>query len=143
LYGRSLAQVNYVYRELPSRSFGMLFHAYLPKSYVTIFSSQLSFQDIYLKQGRALDGSDTLIQVLGDDNSTVEFLRCEIDVRSLVVNNRPTSIRLIDSFVSLYQTRFLINAKQSLNTTTSSVEISGTLFRGDRLSRSTFPLVYV
>jgi hypothetical protein len=143
LYGRSLAQVNYVYRELPSRSFGMLFHAYLPKSYVTIFSSQLSFQDIYLKQGRALDGSDTLIQVLGDDNSTVEFLRCEIDVRSLVVNNRPTSIRLIDSFVSLYQTRFLINAKQSLNTTTSSVEISGTLFRGDRLSRSTLPLVYV
>jgi hypothetical protein len=143
LYGRSLAQVNYVYRELPSRSFGMLFHAYLPKSYVTIFSSQLSFQDIYLKQGRALDGSDTLVQVLGDDNSTVEFLRCEIDVRSLVVNNRPTSIRLIDSFVSLYQTRFLINAKQSLNTTTSSVEISGTLFRGDRLSRSTLPLVYV
>lgn len=132
-----------MYRELPSRSFGMLFHAYLPKSYVTIFSSQLSFQDIYLKQGRALDGSDTLIQVLGDDNSTVEFLRCEIDVRSLVVNNRPTSIRLIDSFVSLYQTRFLINAKQSLNTTTSSVEISGTLFRGDRLSRSTLPLVYV
>ena len=121
----------------------MLFHAYLPKSYVTIFSSQLSFQDVYLKQGRALDGSDTLIQVLGDDNSTVEFLRCEIDVRSLVVNNRPTSIRLIDSFVSLYQTRFLINAKQSLNTTTSSVEISGTLFRGDRLSRSTLPLVYV
>jgi hypothetical protein len=63
-------------------------------------------------------------------------------VRSLVVNNRPTSIRLIDSFVSLYQTRFLINAKQSLNTTTSSVEISGTLFRGDRLSY-TLPLVYV
>lgn len=49
LYGRSLAQVNYVYRELPSRSYGFLFHAYLPKSYVTIFSTQLSFQDIYLK----------------------------------------------------------------------------------------------
>jgi len=87
----------------------------------------VTIEGVYLKQGRG--GSEALIQVLGDENSTVTIENCEIDVKALIVNNRPTNLRLLKSFVSLGQTQYLINSKHTMNVS-SSLELVNTVFRG-------------
>ena len=40
---------------------------------------------------------DAIIQVIGDQNSTISVENSRIDVKAFIVNNRPTSIRIVDS----------------------------------------------
>lgn len=135
LYGKSLAQLNYDLKKdniYPTQL--------LSASHILLTSSHLILQDLYLKQGKS---EDALIQVL--ESSSIQIERCELEVRQLVLNNRPANITIKDSYLSLGDTRYMINSRDSMLNSESTFILRGNFFRGatQSFAKSSLPLIYI
>ncbi len=144
LFGRSFASLNYVYRDIFEAEVIPVFHSLYKTSYLTAFSSQITVEDLEIRQVTQITENDAILQILGEWNSTVRIERCTIDVKGFLVTNMPVDIYIQDSEILHRQNNYFINAKHPY-TTPSIINIDSTQFAEDTLYLDVihrYPMIY-
>jgi hypothetical protein len=143
LFGKSIAQLNYLYGHSMCQAIANTFHSLYPISHISAYSSQLTFKNLNMMQTKELCSYEAIVQVLGSTNSTLNAEYCKFDVKAFAVSNKPCNITVTDSYVNMNQLNYFINAKHS-ESSISEVLIRETIFEGDLSNiRHKDPLVYL
>jgi hypothetical protein len=142
MYGRSIAEINYVYKDVKDESHKKLFHLLTQKSNILVLDSTLTFKDLEIES--TFDTVNApLIKIIGGTFSSITIERATLSLHTpLVLNSVPTSLSIISSSL-VFTSTYLVNSKHTSAIYDSSFAFLDSNLTSQQASMSTLPLIYL